>query len=43
MPLSREQMREFAVLQGVTDPDALLTDIRERDAEEFAERPQDLI
>lgn len=43
MPLSREQMREFAVLQRVTDPDALLEDIRRRDAEEFAERPQDLI
>ena len=43
MPLSREQMRDFAALQGVPDPDALLADIRERDAEEFAERPQDLI
>ena len=43
MPLSREQMREFAALQGVPDPDALLADIRRRDAEEFAERPQDLV
>ena len=43
MPLSREQMRQFAVLQHVLDPDALLADIRSRDAEEFAERPQDLI
>lgn len=43
MPLSREQMREFAVVQGVDDPDALLADINKRDAEEFAERPQDLI
>ena len=43
MPFSREQMREFAVLQHVTDPDALLADIRSRNAEEFAERPQDLI
>lgn len=43
MPLSREQMREFAVLQGVTNVDALLADIRQRDAEEFAGRPQDLI
>ena len=25
------------------DPDALLADIRRRDAEDFAERPQDLI
>jgi hypothetical protein len=43
MPLSREQTREFAVRQGVSDPDALLADIRQRDAEEFAERPQDLV
>ncbi len=43
MPLSREQMREFAVGQGISDPDALLADISRRDAEEFAERPQDLI
>ncbi|MEA2795342.1 MAG: hypothetical protein QOI87_2722 [Bradyrhizobium sp.] len=43
MPLSREQMREFALLQRVADPDALLADIRRRDAEDFAERPQDLI
>jgi hypothetical protein len=43
VPLSREQMREFALLQSVPDPDALLADIRRRDAEDFAERPQDLI
>ncbi len=43
MPLSRAQMREFAVLQGVLDPDALLADISRRDAEEFAQRPQDLL
>lgn len=43
MPLSREQMREFAVLQGVPDADALLADILGRNAEEFAERPQDLV
>ena len=43
MPLSREQMRAFAVTQHVPDPDALLADIKRRDAEEFAERPQDLI
>jgi hypothetical protein len=43
MPLSREQMHKFAVLQGVSDPDALLEDIYHRDAEEFAERPQDLV
>ena len=33
----------MAVLEGVTDPDALLANIRRRDAEEFAQRPQDLI
>jgi hypothetical protein len=43
MPLSYEQIREFALLQRVPDPDALLADIRRRDAEDFAERPQDLI
>ncbi|WMT73935.1 hypothetical protein [Bradyrhizobium sp. Ash2021] len=43
MPLSTTQMREFALLQNVSDPDALLDDIRLRDAEEFAQRPQDLI
>ncbi len=43
MPLSREQMCEFAVSQGVSDPEVLLADIIQRDAEEFAQRPQDLI
>ncbi len=43
MPLSNEQIREMAVLQGVTDVDALLNGIRQRNAEEFARRPQDLI
>ena len=43
MPLSDEQIREMAVLQEVTDPDALLADIRRRNAEDFARRPQDLI
>jgi hypothetical protein len=43
LSLSCEQMRDFAVLQGVSDHDALLADIRQREAEEFAERPQDLI
>jgi hypothetical protein len=42
-PLSREQMRAFAILQFVSDPDALLEDVKRRDAEEFAQRPQDLI
>ena len=43
MPLSQEQRRAFALALGVSDPDALLDDIRQRDAEEFAGRPQDLI
>jgi hypothetical protein len=43
MPLSTEQIRAMAVLERVPDPDALLADIRRRDAEEFAQRPQDLI
>lgn len=43
MPLSKEQIREMAVIEGVTDPDALIDDINKRDAEEFAQRPQDLI
>jgi hypothetical protein len=43
LPLSTAEMREFAVGQNVTDPDVLLEDIQRRDAEEFAQRPQDLI
>jgi hypothetical protein len=43
MPLSTAQMREFVLSQKVSEPDALLEDIRLRDAEEFAQRPQDLI
>lgn len=43
MPLSHEQQRLFAIGLGISDPDSLLADIRARDAEEFAERPQDLI
>jgi hypothetical protein len=43
MPLTREQIREFAVTQGVLDPDTLLADIERRHAEEYAQRPQDLI
>jgi hypothetical protein len=42
-PLSREQIRQFALLQGVPDADSLVADILRRDAEDFAERPQDLI
>jgi hypothetical protein len=43
MPLSHELIREFVILQNVTDPDALLDDVYSRDAIEFAQRPQDLI
>ena len=43
MPLSDDQIREMAGLQGVTDADALLEDIRKRNAEDFVRRPQDLI
>nr|WP_314256754.1 hypothetical protein [uncultured Devosia sp.] len=43
LPLSADQIRQMAVQQRVPDPDAMLTDIIDRDAMEFAERPQDLI
>jgi hypothetical protein len=43
MPLSNDQIREIAVLQGVHDVDAMLDDIHKRNAEEFSRRPQDLI
>lgn len=43
LPLSTSQMRALAVSQNVSNPDDLLRDIERRNAEEFAERPQDLI
>lgn len=43
MPLSDVQIIEFAKVQGVEDPVALLDDLRKRNALEFARRPQDLI
>lgn len=43
MPLSDGQIVEFARDQGVEDPEALLEDLENRNAEEFARRPQDLI
>ncbi|WP_246345265.1 ATP-binding protein [endosymbiont of Lamellibrachia barhami] len=43
MPLSDDQIREMAALQGVTEADALIEDIRKRNAEDFARRLQDLI
>lgn len=42
-PLNKAEMRQMAVALGVADPDALLADIRRRNAESFARRPQDLI
>ena len=43
MPLSDAQIVEFARDQGVEDPAALLEDLKKRNAQEFARRPQDLI
>jgi len=43
LPLNRSQMRALAIAQKVSNPDDLLRDIVKRDAEEFAERPQDLV
>ncbi len=43
MPLSDEQIVEFARNQRVDDPDRLLEDLQRRNALEFARRPQDLI
>ena len=43
MPLSDEQIAEFARSHGVDDPQALLDDLQRRNAQEFARRPQDLL
>ncbi len=43
LPLSNDQIKMIAAREGVADPDALLDDIRKRNAEEFVRRPQDLI
>ena len=43
MPLSDAQIVEFAKAQGVQNPSALLADLENRNAQEFARRPQDLI
>ena len=43
MPLSDEQIVEFSRNQGVNDPELLLEDLKTRNAQEFARRPQDLI
>lgn len=43
LPFSDEQIVEFARLQGVSNPDEMLADLKRRNAQEFARRPQDLI
>ena len=43
MPLSEEQIVEFSRNQGVDEPDLLLENLKNRNAQEFARRPQDLI
>ena len=43
LPLSDAQIVEFARDQDVEDPAALLDDLKKRNAQEFARRPQDLI
>lgn len=43
MPLSDDQIVDFARDRGVDDPSMLFDDLRRRNAQEFARRPQDLI
>ena len=43
MPLSEPQIVEFARLQGVDNPGALLEALKRRNGQDFARRPQDLI
>ncbi len=43
MPLSDAQIEEFAYAQGIKDSAELMDDLRNRNAQEFARRPQDLI
>lgn len=43
MPLSDDQISDFAATQGITDSEELLADLRTRGADDFARRPQDLI
>ena len=43
IPLSETQIDEFARIQGIEQPKALLTELKRRDALKFARRPQDLI
>lgn len=43
LPLSDAQIKQMAIGEGVDNPDVLLAEIRQRNAEEFVRRPQDLI
>lgn len=43
MPFSDNQIVEFATDQGVEHPTEMLNDLKRRNAQEFARRPQDLI
>ncbi len=43
LPFSDNQILEFSRLQGVRDPEEMLSDLKRRNAQEFAQRPQDLI
>lgn len=43
MPLSDEQVLAMAAIEGIDNPEAMLADIRARNATDFARRPQDLI
>ncbi|NWB95482.1 ATP-binding protein [Pseudomonas gingeri] len=43
LPLSDTQIREMAATQLVTDIDGFVASIREKNAQDFARRPQDLI
>jgi hypothetical protein len=43
MPFTEDEIKAFATIQGVQDPEALLADIHKRNAEEYGQRPQDLI
>lgn len=43
MPLSDEQIVKFVTGQGIDNPTDLMDDLRKRNAQEFARRPQDLI
>ena len=42
-PFSDQEIIEFSGLQGVSDPEELFEDLKSRNAEQFARRPQDLI